>query len=40
MSAYDRLQLARDVYGACISGDRGVLERILRARADAQPQLA
>ena len=29
MPADDRLQVARDAYGAYVSGDRGVLERIL-----------
>jgi ketosteroid isomerase-like protein len=29
MPASDRVQLARDVYGAYVSGDRGVLERLI-----------
>jgi ketosteroid isomerase-like protein len=29
MPATDRLQLARDMYGAYVSGDRSVVERIL-----------
>ena len=29
MPAVDRLQLARDIYGAYVSGDRGVVERLL-----------
>jgi ketosteroid isomerase-like protein len=29
MAPYDRLQIARDSYGAYVSGDRGVIEGIL-----------
>jgi ketosteroid isomerase-like protein len=29
MATYDRLQLTRDIYGAYVSGDRGVVEDLL-----------